>query len=96
MAVDEGVNGRPKAPRTKLTYNDQKELSKLPARISNLEASRQDFTEALTSSGGSPQEVADIRTRLAALIEELDTAETRWLELSDMAEQLATDPPAQG
>ena len=74
--------------------DDQKELSKLPARISNLEASRQDLTEALTSSGGSPQEVADIGTRLAALIEELDTAETRWLELSDMAEQLATDPPA--
>ena len=91
----EGTNVRPKAPRTKLTYNDQKELSKLPARISSLEASRHDLTEALKSSGGNANKAAAIGTRLAALIEELDRAETRWLELSDRAEKLAAEPHAE-
>jgi ATP-binding cassette subfamily F protein uup len=91
---DQGASNRPKPVRTKLTYNDQRELSKLPARISKLEVSLQELTEVLGSGGGSPNEASDIGTRLATLIKELDTAENRWLELSDRAEQLATEGPA--
>ena len=72
----------------KLSYKEQRELEALPERIASLEA---EIAE-IESSLGDPAFYTKDASRASALSErlstakdELDTAETRWLELSELA-----------
>ena len=71
----------------KLSYKEQRELEALPGRIEALEGEIAEIEAAL----GDPALYAKDAARVAALTarlgpakEELDAAETRWLELSDV------------
>jgi ATP-binding cassette subfamily F protein uup len=77
-------SGRPSQPR-KLSYKEQRELEALPGRIEALEGEIAGIEAAL----GDPALYAKDAARVAALTarlgpakEELDAAETLWLELS--------------
>ena len=80
----EGVPSRGDRPR-KLSYKEQRELEALPGRIAALEGEIAEIEAAL----GDPALYAKDAARVAALTarlgpakEELDAAETLWLELS--------------
>ena len=71
----------------KLSYKEQRELEALPERIAALEGEIAEIETAL----GDPSlyardaaRAAALTARLAPAKEELDAAETRWLELSDV------------
>ena len=88
-----GDNGpqRPKQKRTKLTYNDQRDLNELTRHIPQLEKQRTRAAELLDDAAGDYERTVDLADQLATTIAELDQAETRWLELTERAEQLKAE-----
>ena len=69
--------------KRKLSYKEQQELKKLEELLPQLETEKAQL-EALLSGG--TQDLAALQAasaRYGALKEELDTAEMRWLELSE-------------
>jgi ATP-binding cassette subfamily F protein uup len=80
------------APETraarKLSYNEKRELDDLPDRIASLEEEIAGAEEALadpTLFARDNARALALTARLAAARDELDQAETRWLELSERA-----------
>jgi ATP-binding cassette subfamily F protein uup len=82
---------RPRQRRTKLTYNDQRDLKELTRRIPQLEKQKTRLTEELDQAASDYERTVDLADRLATTMTELDSAETRWLELTHEAEQLTAD-----
>ena len=81
--VGEKVEGK-----GKLSYKEQRELESLPMQLSALEAEIAEIETALADASIYARDNARARTlaaRLPLAREELDAAETRWLELSDRA-----------
>ena len=74
--------------RTKLTYNDQRDLNELTRRIPKLEKEKTKLAESLDRASGDYEKTVDLSAQLASIITELDSAETRWLELTEEAERL--------
>ncbi len=68
----------------RLTYKERKEMEALEATIAALEAEKHDLETALCSGTLSVYELTEKSKRLPILQEELDTAELRWLELSEI------------
>jgi ABC transport system ATP-binding/permease protein len=66
----------------KRTYNEQRELRSLEARLEKLQARRAELAEAVQAAGDDYAEAARIGTELAEIDTELAAAEERWLELS--------------
>ena len=69
----------------KLTYKEQRELEALPAKVEALEAEVAEIESALGDPAlyaKDPARVAALTARLGPAKDELDAAETRWLELS--------------
>ena len=76
------------APRAKLTYNETRELAALPDAIAALEQEIADIESALadpTLYAADSARAKALTARLPQAREELDAAETRWLELSERA-----------
>jgi ATP-binding cassette subfamily F protein uup len=79
-------------PRTRLTYKDQRELDLLPERIAQLENEIETLETKLGDNTlferdrGAFDHVA---ARLDVAREELEAAETRWLELEERRDALA-------
>ncbi len=72
----------------KLSYREQRELEALPERLSALEAEIAEIEAALADTTIYVRDNARARAlaaRLPLAREELDAAETRWLELSERA-----------
>ena len=95
--LQSGPSGKPassgqrrKQQRTKLTYNDQRELDELTRGIPKLEQQRVTLTSSLDAVGGDYAGVVELSRNLAGVIEELDASETRWLELTEKAEGLGS------
>jgi ATP-binding cassette subfamily F protein uup len=82
---------RPKQKRTKLTYNDQRALNELTRRIPQLEKQRTRLTGQLDEAAGEYERTVELADELAATMAELDTADTRWLELTEKAEDLTSE-----
>jgi ABC transport system ATP-binding/permease protein len=84
-----GASGSATATRRrKLTYNDQRELESLPARIEKLEAELAGAHETLAAPDfykGDPDRVAEVTQRAQELEQEIERAFERWSELSDVA-----------
>ena len=77
---------QPSAKR-KLSYKEQRELEALPERIAALEKEIAEIESILGDPSfyaKEPAKAAAYAERLAPAKEELDAAETRWLELSDV------------
>ena len=68
----------------RLTYKERKELEALEATIAALEAEKTELETALCSGTLSVDALTEKSKRLPVLQEELDAAEMRWLELSDI------------
>lgn len=83
-SVDVGASSkpsRPDAPR-KLSYKEQRELEQLEKDIESLTAEKSDLESKMNGGLTDPAELQKVTTRFAEVSSELDTKETRWLELS--------------
>lgn len=69
------------APR-KLSYKEQRELEQLEKDIESLTAEKSDLESKMNGGLTNPVELQKVTTRFAEVSSELDTKETRWLELS--------------
>ncbi|MEN8238882.1 MAG: ABC-F family ATP-binding cassette domain-containing protein [Actinomycetota bacterium] len=88
--ASDGRPQRPKQKRTKLTYNDQRDLNELTRKIPQLEKQKTRLTAMLKSAAGDYERTVELADELTATITNLDRAETRWLELTEKAEQLSS------
>jgi ATP-binding cassette subfamily F protein uup len=73
-----------KAPASKLSYKEQRELESLPDLIDRLEQEQSQINGRLTDASlyrDQPQEVKKLQARLAEIEEETLAAMTRWEEL---------------
>ena len=72
--------------KRRLSFKEKKELEELETLLPALEAEKASL-EALLSGGATlPDEIAQASKRYQEVQEELDMAELRWLELSEIAE----------
>ena len=77
----------PQAARRKLSYREQRELEALPGKIAAIEREIAELEAALGDPAlyaSDPAKAASFAARLGPAKDELDAAETRWLELSDV------------
>jgi ATP-binding cassette subfamily F protein uup len=77
----------PEAPavsqqKKKLTYKEQRELEALEAAIPRLEEEKASLEVLLSGGSASADEVSKAAARYGEIQQELDAAETRWIELS--------------
>ena len=84
----------PKADRkaTKLSYKDSRELSRLPGEIEGLTEEIAALEEILSDTelfSRDPERFAKISRAFEQKKQALDAAETRWLELESLREELA-------
>ncbi|PDW00906.1 ABC-F family ATP-binding cassette domain-containing protein [Candidatus Chloroploca asiatica] len=68
---------------TRLNYKERRELEQLEASIPQHEAERDQIIAELATTGADYTRAADLATRLAALEAAIETAYTRWAELSE-------------
>jgi ATP-binding cassette subfamily F protein uup len=87
------IGGRASQQRTKLTYRDKRELDGLTVRIDKLTADRKRLESELSAAGSDVDRVTRLGNELAMTLQELTTSEARWLELSELAESLASQRP---
>ena len=83
----EPVASPPPSAKRKLSYKEQRELESLPAKIEALEKEIAEIETALGDPAiyaRDPAKATALAERLAPAKEELDAAETRWLELSEV------------
>ena len=77
--------------RIKLSYNDQRDLERLPAEIDRLQSEIDRTEHELHDSGlygRDPRRFIELTERAAKLRAEKEAAELRWLEVAELAEQL--------
>ena len=75
----------------KLSYNDQRDLDRLPGEIERIERDIAAAEESLHDPGlysSDPERFAELTKRLEKLRSEKASAEERWLEVAAMAEEL--------
>ncbi len=78
-------------PKQRLGYKRERQLAELPKKIEALQAEMATLNEALTDAGlygRDPKAFAAKTARLGAAQAELDAAETEWLELEMLREEL--------
>jgi len=83
---------RPAAASRKLTYKDQRDYDRLPGEIERLQAEVAADEAALHDAdlySRDPKRFAELTERIARNRTEIEAAEYRWLEVAEMAEQLA-------
>ena len=80
------------SPGNKLSYKDQRDYDRLPGEIERLEAEVAVDEAALHDPdlyAREPDRFAKLTERIARNRAEIEAAELRWLEVAEMAEQLA-------
>jgi hypothetical protein len=65
----------------------------LTVRIDKLTADRKRLESELSAAGSDVDRVTRLGNELAMTLQELTTSEARWLELSELAESLASQRP---
>ena len=68
----------------KLTWKEQQELKALEDKLAHLEAEKEELETKLSGGTLGLQELQEASARYASLKDELDAAEMRWLELSEI------------
>ena len=82
VAVSEG---KVKTPQVKkLSWKEQQELNALEVKLADLEAEKEELEGKLSGGTLGLQELQEASVRYASLKDELDAAEMRWLELSEI------------
>ncbi|MGI9585652.1 MAG: ABC-F family ATP-binding cassette domain-containing protein, partial [Acidimicrobiia bacterium] len=87
----ESPTNKPQRVRTKLTYNDKRELEALTREIPKLERRTAALSAELDAASSDYEKAAQLSEDLAATLSALDVSETRWLELTEKAERLRAD-----
>ena len=72
--------------KRKLSFKEKKELEELETKIEELEKEKVNIEESLCSGTLSVEELTEKSKRLPIVIELLDDASMRWLELSEIEE----------
>ena len=75
----------PARPR-KRSYNEQRELRRTESRVADLEQRKAGLEAELVEASGDYEAVARLGAELARVTEDLEAAESRWLELSMIGE----------
>ena len=89
---EERTGPLPSRGNRKLSYKDQRDYDRLPVEIERLEAEVVADEAALHDPDlytRDPNRFADLTERIARNRAEIEAAELRWLEVAEMAEQLA-------
>jgi ABC transport system ATP-binding/permease protein len=73
-------------PQARLSYRQRRELGQLDARLPVLEAHRAELEAQLDHVGGDYEAARRLGEELTLVLEEIDRTETRWLELSELAD----------
>ena len=81
-AVSQPTNNR----KPKLNWNQRKELEALETELPQLEAEIAQLEQNINNAGSDYQKLQSFVAELEAKKEELELAELRWLELSEIAE----------
>jgi ATP-binding cassette subfamily F protein uup len=85
--------GPPPSPANrKLSYKDQRDYDRLPGEIERLQAEVAADEQALSDPDlytRNPKRFAELTERIARHRADIEAAEVRWLEVAEMAEQLA-------
>ena len=71
--------------KRKLSFKEKKELEELEVRMPQLEAEKAQLEALLSGGATQPDEIAKASARYKEVQDELDMAEMRWLELSELA-----------
>ena len=76
---------KPKAqgPKTRLTYNEKRELEQLEKDIEQLESRKAAITALFEKAESSAEELQTLSVEMKQLIDSLESKENRWLELSE-------------
>lgn len=89
-AVTKAEKAKPKKDKPrKLSYNEQRELTQLPARIEQLETEQAELQATLANPSfykGDGQEIAQVKERFEKLQAELAEVYTRWETLEELAD----------
>ncbi len=80
---------RQQQAKRRLTFAEQRELDTLTAAIPQLERRKAALAVSLADAGSDYERTVSVSSELGEVIEELDTSETRWLELMAEAERLS-------
>lgn len=70
--------------KRKLSFKEQQELNALESKLEALETEKASLEAILSGGAASADELRAASERYGTLTEELDTAELRWLELSEI------------
>lgn len=70
--------------KRKLSFKEKKELEELEVRMPKLEEEKNQLENLLSGGSSSADEIAQASKRYQEVQEELDEAEMRWLELSEI------------
>ena len=81
-------SSRPRNRVRKLTWNEQRELEQLESRIETLEIEQANLAEAINRSGTDYLRLQELSDQLEQVESELAAAMDRWLELSEIAEEM--------
>ena len=87
-----GPEPRPSPGNKKLSFKDQRDLDRLPGEIEKIEAAIAADEQALADPdlyARDPARFAKLMEHIARLRADKDAAELRWLEVAELAEQLA-------
>ncbi|MBR9915893.1 MAG: ABC-F family ATP-binding cassette domain-containing protein [Algicola sp.] len=70
----------------KLSYNEQKEYKNLESKIRSLELDKKALEEKFTDTSLTQEAINDLSVKLQKIIDEIETKELRWFELSEKFE----------
>ena len=84
----EVMNSEPKAQKRKLNFKEEKELLILEAETKELEKQVKVLTSELNSGITDHTQLSDIAIKIKDLNDEIDTKTMRWLELTDLKENV--------
>ena len=89
VAAPAKPKSRTSTRKAKLGFNERRELDALPDRIEKLEEREQELHQRLADPAlyqGDGAKIAETRSQLTALEDELASAYVRWEELTELAE----------
>ncbi len=76
-------HGKGSVEKRKLSYKEKQELELLDKRIPEIEKRREELNQLLIDHASDHEKLLKLGAEMTALVEELETAELRWLELSE-------------
>lgn len=69
----------------KISFKEKQELQQLETKISALESEKSELEQKLSTGTLQPEELINASTRHGQIISEIDSCETRWIELSEFS-----------